>query len=144
MSAKTGNPVVSDNGFTLIELLVVIAIIGILAAIAVPQFAAYKQAANDAEVTSTLRSLAVSMEAYYVNNDSYAAATIGGGGVNDVTVNFGYVMATDSTDANIVVFGGGPGCPVNIISCWSATATNAVDGTGTPYIWDSSLGGAQW
>jgi len=144
MSAKTGKTVRSDYGFTLIELLVVIAIIGILAAIAIPQFAAYKRASNDGEVTSTLRNLAVAMEAYFVSNNTYVGATIGGGGANDITASFGYVMATDSTGANLVAFGGGPACPAVIATCWSATGSNAVDGTGTAYIWDSSLGGAQW
>ncbi len=62
----------AEGGFTLIELLVVIAIIGILAAIAIPQFAAYRNRGFQAQVWSDLRNAGTSQEAYYVDNNTYA------------------------------------------------------------------------
>jgi len=61
----------AEGGFTLIELLVVIAIIGILAAIAIPQFAAYRRRSFEAQVKSDLRNMAVAQEAYFVTANFY-------------------------------------------------------------------------
>ena len=66
----------AEKGFTLIELLVVIAIIGILAAIAIPQFAAYRRRAYEADVKANLKNAATAQEAYFVDYNSYLAAAI--------------------------------------------------------------------
>jgi type IV pilus assembly protein PilA len=62
------------EGFTLIELMIVIAIIGILAAIAIPQFSAYRQRSYNSAAQSDIRNIATAEEAYYVDNSTYSAA----------------------------------------------------------------------
>ena len=61
----------AEGGFTLIELLVVIAIIGILAAIAIPQFATYRRRGYGSQVKSDVRNIATAQEAYFVNANTY-------------------------------------------------------------------------
>jgi prepilin-type N-terminal cleavage/methylation domain-containing protein len=63
----------AEGGFTLIELLVVIAIIGILAAIAIPQFAAYRRRGYDSQVKSDLRNAATAQEAYFGDKNTYSS-----------------------------------------------------------------------
>ncbi|NOT68418.1 MAG: prepilin-type N-terminal cleavage/methylation domain-containing protein [Methylophilaceae bacterium] len=68
MNAKTKTP---SQGFTLIELMIVVAIIGILAAIALPNYADYVKRGKAAEATSMLADLRVKMEQYYQDNRTY-------------------------------------------------------------------------
>jgi len=62
----------SERGFTLIELLVVIAIIGILAAIAIPQFAAYRRRGFDSDAKSNVKNASTAQEAYFTDKNTYS------------------------------------------------------------------------
>ncbi len=61
----------SQKGFTLIELLIVVAIIGILAAIAIPQFASYRMKAFNSAAQSDLKTVRTSLEGFYTDNFYY-------------------------------------------------------------------------
>ena len=62
-----------ESGFTLIELMIVIAIIGILAAIAIPNFINYRMRAYDADAQSAIKNLMTAEEAYFADNVIYTA-----------------------------------------------------------------------
>ncbi len=61
----------SKKGFTLIELLIVVAIIGILAAIAIPQFSAYRAKAYNSAAQSDLKNTKTALEAFFADNQKY-------------------------------------------------------------------------
>jgi len=87
----------NESGFTLIELMIVIAIIGILAAIAIPQFSAYRTRSYNSAAQADLRNAATAQEAYQVDNQTYSAAV-----ANLVGATYGLF-----TSKNVLLTGGG-------------------------------------
>jgi type IV pilus assembly protein PilA len=98
----------NKKGFTLIELMIVVAIIGILAAIAIPNFMNYQCKAKQAEAKTLLGNVRVAQEAYNAEHDTYGStlASIG-------------FAAKGDTRYSITTSGG---------STFTATATATING----------------
>ena len=62
-----------ERGFTLIELMIVVAILGILAAIAIPNFMRFQAKSRQSEVKTNLGAIGTTAEAFRAENDTYIA-----------------------------------------------------------------------
>ena len=65
----------NHRGFTLLELLVVLVIVGILTAIAIPQYDAYKRRAFDTRARADLYSAALAEEAFFLDSEKYLSCS---------------------------------------------------------------------
>ena len=64
----------NQKGFTLVELMIVVAIIGILAAIAIPNFISYRRRSYNSAANSDVKNAYTAAQAYYIDNSASAVS----------------------------------------------------------------------
>ncbi len=127
----------NQKGFTLIELMIVIAIIGILAAVAIPNYIAFKNKAYCTATVNDTLAIGVALADYFAIPGTFTANTtfteptgierpfllIGGANTLPLSVSTTGASATKSGSSYILSITEGAGnCPIKVISAnshWS-------------------------
>ena len=137
----------NKKGFTLIELMIVVAIIGILSAVAIPNFLNFRYKAKTSEAKANLGAIRTCQEAYMAENETYKtcqespAANSGKSKTvwADVSGDFAYIGFAPTTNVYYqysVTAGTGA-----IATAFLAISTGDIDGDGTEATFTLDEGG---
>lgn len=125
----------NQGGFTLIELMIVVAIIGILAAVAIPQYQNFTRKSKASEAKVILDAIITSEGAYFAEQDSVASTLPQLGDPQNPGVYYTYSLTRNAVDsvtalATPSVAGGNAG----LTSSWTMTynGTSGSKTTGFP------------
>ncbi len=130
-----------QQGFTLIELMIVVAIIGILAAIAIPNYQQYTKKAKFTEVVQATSPFKLAVEACFQDQQAVASCgTAGTNGIPSAAGASGYVssvaVGTNGTITATAVSSNGLGGETYILT----PTTNGTASTGYNLTWGKSGG----
>ena len=135
-----------NRGFTLIEVLIVVVIIGILSAIAIPNYSEYVTRSRVPEATSGLVNLRVKMEQLFQDCRSYVASANCPLPAVPAANNFGFAIVSTATTYTITATGAGPmsgfSYDVNELNQRSSTMSSPSTWTGNAACWATKKDGS--